>query len=336
MNSHRLSGDQTIDSHAHPMSTSDKSIPRGSACAVPVTRSMISILACGDPTRTAAVAPSGEITPTVDCTAPSRRVLSGYRTPVHRSITTGRQRAWLPHSAVSQRVGPSAAPVHPHQHHPVVVGAARYPQVPRIRAGERRPACVQCPGCRAGRLFVRDEVTRYEVDRADQRALRVGYERHRPAAQQRWVISPGDAAAGELNADDHPGPVAEQLPAATTNSSNFGRRRRRKAAPTPRSGPASRNSTSSGGTSSPRLMHPLSSRGLFGLLVNGSATAAPWTSPWLPPGYEQNLARQYRPDDSRTRRNVLRHHASRLAQPPLSSRCLAARGRVSAVGPTAS
>src|SRR5579859_3740404 len=111
MNSHRLSGDQTIDSHAHPMSPSDKSIRSGSAWAVPVTRSIISILACGDPTRTAAVAPSGEITPTMDCTAPLRRVLSGYRTPVDRSITTGRQRAWLLHSAVNQRVGPTASTV---------------------------------------------------------------------------------------------------------------------------------------------------------------------------------------------------------------------------------
>ena len=84
--------------------------------------------------------------------------------------------------------------------------------MPWIGAGERRPACVKCPGCLAGRLSVRDEITRHEVDRADQRALRVGYERHRPAARQRWMGSPGDAAAGELDADDHPRPAAEQLP----------------------------------------------------------------------------------------------------------------------------
>src|SRR5262249_32813189 len=93
------------------------SIRSGSACTVPVTRSMISILACGDPTRTATVAPSGEITPAVDRTAPLRRVLSGTRvlsgdrTPVERSITTGRPRAWLVHTAVSQGVGPTASTV---------------------------------------------------------------------------------------------------------------------------------------------------------------------------------------------------------------------------------
>src|ERR1700753_978831 len=117
MNSHRLSGDQAIDSDAHPMSTSDELIRSGSACAVPVTRSIISILACGDPTTTATVAPSGEITPTVDGMAPlgrvlsGTRVLSGYRTPVDRSVTTGRQRALLSHSEVSQRVGPTASTV---------------------------------------------------------------------------------------------------------------------------------------------------------------------------------------------------------------------------------
>src|SRR5258708_34584946 len=116
MNSHRLSGDQAIVSHAHPMSTSDKSIRSGSACAAPVARSMISILACGDPARTATVAPSGEITPAVDCTAPLRRVLSGTRvlsggrTPVDRSITTGQQRAWLLHSAGNQPRGPTPRP----------------------------------------------------------------------------------------------------------------------------------------------------------------------------------------------------------------------------------
>src|SRR5215472_2352600 len=65
--------------------------------------------------------------------------------------------------------------------------------------------------------------------------------------------------------------TAAATAAAATRSSNFGRRRRREVAPSPRSGPASRNSTSSGGTSSPRLMHPLSlACGLSGLLVLGS------------------------------------------------------------------
>src|SRR5258708_37152047 len=78
---------------------------------------MSAILGCGDPARTATGAPWGESPPAVDCTAPLRRVrsgtraLSGCRTPVDRSITTGQQRAWLLHSAVSQRMGPTASTV---------------------------------------------------------------------------------------------------------------------------------------------------------------------------------------------------------------------------------
>src|SRR3954469_10578109 len=61
--------------------------------------------------------------------------------------------------------------------------------------------------------------------------------------------------------------------AATANSSNLGRRRRRMLTPTPRSGPTSRKSTSSGGTSSPRFMHPSSlACRLCGMLVFAAAT----------------------------------------------------------------
>src|SRR5258708_38096646 len=51
--------------------------------------------------------------------------------------------------------------------------------------------------------------------------------------------------------------AAATAAAATRSSSNFGWRRRRGVAPSPPLGPASRDSPSSGGPSSPPLMHPL-------------------------------------------------------------------------------
>ena len=84
--------------------------------------------------------------------------------------------------------------------------------MPRVRAGERRPAGAERPGGHPGRLAIRDQVAGHEVNRADQSPLRVGDKRHRPAALQRRKGGPGDAAARKLNADDHSGPTAEQIP----------------------------------------------------------------------------------------------------------------------------